>query len=85
MGSASVLNLRTPVISSRAGHNGLSHFSHRALRLDIDNPEISQNVFHNNVLPRLPFPLMRGIGQANLAKDVDWPEVAALLDGELVG
>jgi 3-dehydroquinate synthase len=56
-----------------------------ALGLDCTGPALVAHMLHDKKMDAgtLPFVLLRGIGAAFLAKDVDLGEVAAFLDGEL--
>lgn len=56
-----------------------------ALELDCDGRALTQHMLHDKKMDAgtLPFVLMKGIGQAFLAKDVDLGDVAVFLDGEL--
>jgi 3-dehydroquinate synthase len=58
-----------------------------ALGLDCDGQTLTQHMLHDKKMDAgaLPFVLMKGIGAAYLAKDVDLGDVAAFLDGELRG
>jgi 3-dehydroquinate synthase len=55
------------------------------LRLDCDGRDLTAHMLHDKKMDagRLPFLLMRGIGQTFLASDVDLHKIAAFLDGEL--
>ncbi len=57
----------------------------RELGLDCDGEKLVSHMLHDKKMEagRLPFLLMRGIGQSFLAKDVDLGEVTRFLDGEL--
>jgi len=57
----------------------------RALGLACDGAALVAHMLHDKKMDagRLPFLLMRGIGETFLAKDVALDEVAAFLDGEL--
>ena len=57
----------------------------KALELQCDGCRLVDHMLHDKKMDagRLPFLLMRGIGQTFLARDVDLTEVAAFLDGEL--
>lgn len=58
-----------------------------ALGLNCDGKTLAAHMLHDKKMEAgtLPFVLMRGIGEAFLAKDVDLGEVAAFLDGQLSG
>ncbi len=58
-----------------------------ALGLDCDGQTLTRHMLHDKKMDAgaLPFVLMKGIGAAYLAKDVDLGDVAAFLDGELRG
>ena len=58
-----------------------------ALGLNCDGQTLVQHMLHDKKMDAgtLPFVLLRQIGEAFLAKDVDLAEVAAFLDGELAG
>ncbi len=57
------------------------------LGLNCDGQALVAHMLHDKKMDAgtLPFVLMKQIGEAFLAKDVDLAEVAAFLDGELVG
>lgn len=56
-----------------------------SLGLNCDGPALVAHMLHDKKMDAgvLPFVLMKGIGEAFLAKDVALDEVAAFLDGEL--
>ena len=56
-----------------------------ALGLNCDGQTLAAHMLHDKKMDAgtLPFVLMRGIGEAFLAKDVELADVAAFLDGEL--
>ena len=56
-----------------------------ALELDCDGRTLANHMLHDKKMDAgtLPFVLMKGIGQAFLARDVALDDVAAFLDGEL--
>ena len=56
-----------------------------ALGLDCDGEALTAHMLHDKKMDAgtLPFVLMKGIGEAYLAKDVELGDVAAFLDGEL--
>lgn len=56
-----------------------------ALGLDCDGAKLADHMLHDKKMDAgtLPFVLMRGIGEAFLAKDVALEDVAAFLEGEL--
>lgn len=58
-----------------------------ALGLNCDGPALVQHMLHDKKMDAgtLPFILLRQIGEAFVAKDVDLADVAAFLDGELAG
>lgn len=58
-----------------------------ALGLDCDGAALTAHMLHDKKMDAgtLPFVLMKGIGAAFLAKDVDLADVAAFLEGELKG
>ena len=58
-----------------------------ALGLDCDGTALAAHMLHDKKMDAgtLPFILMKGIGQAFLAKDVELADVAAFLDQELAG
>ena len=58
-----------------------------SLGLNCDGQALVQHMLHDKKMDAgtLPFVLLRSIGEAFLAKDVDLGEVAAFLDGELAG
>lgn len=58
-----------------------------ALGLTCDGKRLAAHMLHDKKMDAgtLPFVLLRGIGQAFLAKDVKLDEVAAFLDGQLAG
>ncbi len=58
-----------------------------ALGLNVDGQTLTNHMLHDKKMDAgtLPFVLLRGIGQAFLAKDVELGDVAAFLDGELRG
>jgi 3-dehydroquinate synthase len=55
------------------------------LGLDCDGRQLADHMLHDKKMDAgtLPFLLMRGIGQAYLAKDVALDDVAAFLNDEL--
>lgn len=57
------------------------------LGLNCDGARLVDHMRHDKKMEgdRLPFLLLKGIGQAFLARDVELDEVAAFLDGELQG
>lgn len=57
------------------------------LGLDCNGQALVAHMLHDKKMDAgtLPFILLRGIGEAFLAKDVDLAEVTAFLDGELAG
>jgi len=58
-----------------------------ALGLDCDGRRLADHMLHDKKMSAgtLPFVLMRGIGEAFLAKDVSLDDVAVFLDGQLAG
>ena len=56
-----------------------------ALGLDCDGRTLADHMFHDKKMDAgtLPFILLRGIGEAWLAKDVDMTDIAAFLDEQL--
>lgn len=58
-----------------------------SLGLNCDGQALVQHMLHDKKMDAgtLPFVLLKSIGEAFLAKDVDLGEVAAFLDGELAG
>jgi 3-dehydroquinate synthase len=58
-----------------------------ALGLNCDGRALVQHMLHDKKMDAgtLPFVLLRGIGEAFLAKDVALDDVAAFLDGQLTG
>ena len=58
-----------------------------ALGMNCDGKALAAHMLHDKKMDAgtLPFVLLRGIGQAFLAKDVKLDEVAAFLDGQLTG
>jgi 3-dehydroquinate synthase len=56
-----------------------------ALGLNCDGKALVAHMLHDKKMDAgtLPFVLMKGIGEAFLAKDVDLDEVGEFLDGEL--
>ena len=71
------------VASAIAGAGLPSEIS--ALGLDTDGKALVAHMLHDKKMDAgtLPFLLLRGIGAAYLAKDVDLEDVAAFLDGQL--
>jgi 3-dehydroquinate synthase len=71
-------------ISAHFAHAGMPH-EVSALGLNCDGKALVDHMLHDKKMDAgtLPFLLMRGIGQAFLAKDVALGDVAAFLDGEL--
>ena len=59
----------------------------RQLGLDVDGRALVEHMLHDKKMDAgtLPFLLLRGIGAAYLAKDVDLADVASFLDGQLQG
>jgi 3-dehydroquinate synthase len=57
------------------------------LGLNVDGRALVEHMLHDKKMDAgtLPFLLLRGIGQAYLAKDVDLADVAVFLDGQLQG
>ncbi len=58
-----------------------------ALGLDCDGHALTRHMLHDKKMDAgtLPFVLMKGIGQAFLARDVELGDVAAFLDEEMAG
>ncbi len=56
-----------------------------ALGLECDGARLTAHMLHDKKMDAgtLPFILLRGIGEAHLARDVDLADVAAFLDGQL--
>ncbi|MEY4161229.1 MAG: hypothetical protein RLZZ136_1850 [Pseudomonadota bacterium] len=71
-------------IANHVAKLGMPH-SLRDLGLNCDGKALVTHMLHDKKMDAgtLPFVLLRGIGQAFLAKDVDLADVAAFLEGEL--
>ena len=56
-----------------------------ALGLECDGAALAEHMLHDKKMDAgtLPFVLLRGIGEAFLARDVDLADIAAFLDTEL--
>jgi len=71
-----------------AHFRGLGMMSELAeLRLNVNGKALVEHMLHDKKMDAgtLPFLLLRGIGEAYLAKDVDLGDVAKFLDGQLAG